>query len=86
MATHSSVLGWRVPWTEEPGGQRPQGCREPDTTEATWRAHTGLHVSGGSSPHLSIREFDNICEDHTSCLVCSWDVELKPECRLSRSS
>ena len=22
MATHSSVLAWRVPWTEEPGGLR----------------------------------------------------------------
>ena len=22
MATHSSVLAWRIPWTEEPGGQR----------------------------------------------------------------
>ena len=21
-ATHSSVLAWRIPWTEEPGGQR----------------------------------------------------------------
>ena len=21
MATHSSVLGWRIPWTEEPGGR-----------------------------------------------------------------
>ena len=21
MATHSSILGWRIPWTEEPGGQ-----------------------------------------------------------------
>ena len=21
MATHSSILAWRVPWTEEPGGQ-----------------------------------------------------------------
>ena len=20
MATHSSILGWRIPWTEEPGG------------------------------------------------------------------
>ena len=25
MATHSSILGWRIPWTEEPGGlQRVQ--------------------------------------------------------------
>ena len=25
MATHSSILGWRIPWTEEPGG--PQAMR-----------------------------------------------------------
>ena len=22
MATHSSILAWRIPWTEEPGGLR----------------------------------------------------------------
>ena len=22
MATHSSILAWRIPWTEEPGGQQ----------------------------------------------------------------
>ena len=25
MATHSSVLAWRIPWTEEPGGLPPMG-------------------------------------------------------------
>ena len=25
MATHSSILAWRVPWTEEPGGQQFMG-------------------------------------------------------------
>ena len=25
MATHSSVLAWRIPWTEEPGGLRSIG-------------------------------------------------------------
>ena len=25
MATHSSVLAWRVPWTEEPGGLQFKG-------------------------------------------------------------
>ena len=24
-ATHSSVLAWRIPWTEEPGGLQPTG-------------------------------------------------------------
>ena len=31
MATQSSVLAWRIPWTEEPGvGYSPWGCKEPD--------------------------------------------------------
>ena len=33
VATHSSILAWRIPWTEEPGGYSPQGCKELDTTE-----------------------------------------------------
>ena len=32
MATHSSILASRIPWTEEPGGYRPWGCKESDTT------------------------------------------------------
>ena len=35
MATHSSVLMWRIPWTEEPAGYSPQGHKESDMTEAT---------------------------------------------------
>ena len=31
MATHSSVLGWGIPWTEEPGGLC--GLKESDVTE-----------------------------------------------------
>ena len=32
MATHSSVLAWRIPRTEEPGGLQPMGSQESDTT------------------------------------------------------
>ena len=28
MATYSSILAWRIPWTEEPGRVRPWGCKE----------------------------------------------------------
>ena len=35
MATHSSVLAWRIPGTGEPGGCRLWGRTESDTTEAT---------------------------------------------------
>ena len=33
MATHFSILAWRIPWTEEPGGLQSLGRRESDTTE-----------------------------------------------------
>ena len=33
VAAHSSVLAWRIPWTEEPGGLQSMGCKESDTTE-----------------------------------------------------
>ena len=35
MATHSSVLAWRIPWTGSLEGYRPWGRGESDTTEAT---------------------------------------------------
>ena len=28
MATHSSTLAWRIPWTEEPGGLQSMGSQE----------------------------------------------------------
>ena len=34
MATHSSILTWRILWTEEPGkAYSPWGCKETDMTE-----------------------------------------------------
>ena len=32
MPTHSSVLAWRIPWTEEPSGLQSMGSQELDTT------------------------------------------------------
>ena len=37
MATHPSVLAWRIPGTGEPGGLASMGSTESDTTEATWQ-------------------------------------------------
>jgi len=33
MATQSSILAWRIPWTEEPGGQQSMGSQESDMTD-----------------------------------------------------
>jgi len=33
MATHSSILAWKIPWMEEPGRLHSMGCKESDRTE-----------------------------------------------------
>ena len=44
MATHFSILAWRIPWIEEPGGlHSPWGRKELDTTEGA--EHAGIRRS-----------------------------------------
>ena len=33
MATYSSTLAWKIPWTEDLGGLQSGGCKESDMTE-----------------------------------------------------
>ena len=35
MATHYSILAWRIPWREEPGGLQSIGSQRSNMTEAT---------------------------------------------------
>ena len=42
MATHSSILAWKIPWTEEPGRLQSIGHKKSDTTE---RLSTALGLS-----------------------------------------
>ena len=44
MATHSSVLAWRIPWTEEPGGYSPWGRKESNMTERLLLSNLECHV------------------------------------------
>ena len=39
MATHSSILAWRIPWTEGPVGYSPWGCKELDRTKQLIFSH-----------------------------------------------
>ena len=42
MATHSSILAWEIPWTEEPGGLQSMGLQR---VKHNWvRAHTHTHT------------------------------------------
>ena len=44
MATHSSILAWRIPWTEEPGGLQSTGSQrvrlDSTHTHVIWGTHT----------------------------------------------
>ena len=35
MATHSSILAWRIPWTEKPGGRQSMGSQRVDHNRVT---------------------------------------------------
>ena len=51
MATHSSILAWRIPWTEELGGLQSTGRKESDTTE---RLNKDLLYGAGNSTQYSV--------------------------------
>ena len=40
MATHSSILAWKIPWTEESGGLQPTGSQRVRRDLATEHHHT----------------------------------------------
>ena len=50
MVTHSSILAWRTPWTEEPGRLQFMGHNESDTTEHTY--YTSLPSGHQRSPNV----------------------------------
>ena len=43
-ATHSSILAWRIPRTEEPGRLQSIGCKELDTTKLLTLFYTHTHI------------------------------------------
>ena len=69
MATHSSVLAWRIPGTGEPVGCRLWGRTESDTTEATWQQQQ--QASLNTSVDMNPSKFWEIVKDQGSLACCS---------------
>ena len=44
LATLSSILAWRIPWTEEPGGLQSMGSQRVGHTEQLSLSHTHTHT------------------------------------------
>ena len=45
VVTHSSILDWRIPWTEEPGGQQSMASQRVRHDETPEQAHNRLELS-----------------------------------------
>ena len=55
MATHSSILAWRSPWTEEPVDYSPWGRKELDTTEWVQYTHTCTKIHSKWIKDLNVK-------------------------------
>ena len=59
MATHSSILAWEIPWTDQPGGLLSMGLQESGTTEqltSSWPKETKFELtSSGAYGCKSVR-------------------------------
>ena len=69
MATHSSILAWRIPWTEEPSGLQSTGSQRVGHDWVTSRSQPNCLVSKGK--HRAVPEFTlSISSKHKVKLYC----------------
>ena len=62
MATHSSILAWEIPWTEDPGGLESMGV----TQSRTQLSNQAQHGGGWQ-----------LTEDRTSCILEQFNQKMK---------
>ena len=80
MATHSRILAWRIPWTEEPGGLQSMGLQRirHNWSDLAFTPHHCLSMhSSPLSMHSSSLPCDLACTAH-HCLVRSCRVLCLP--------
>ena len=74
LATHSSILAWEIPWTEERGGLQSTGSHRVDMTEGLSRHTEALHTPQTAS--ITTRG-----SNQTQCCGCFETLQKKEECK-----
>ena len=64
MATHYSILAWRIPWTEEPGQLQSMGSQRVGSDWVTNIMHCAIHklprpLGSGTRTYLTTNEWEN---------------------------
>ena len=89
IATHSSILVWRIPWTEKPSGLQSMGChKESDTTEQLTQL-SNTHTHHHHHHHLSINWisiFRQKCVSFLFSFSLLWRGHVKLWCNLHLST
>ena len=67
MATHSNILAWKIPWTEEPGGLQCIGTQRVGHDEATSLHYISIRMS--KSRPLTTQNVSEDVEQQNSCLL-----------------
>ena len=78
MATHCSILAWRIPSTEEPGGLQPMGVAEPGTAEQLSLTHLSFYNSDPLTVSVGVgtvvnRILNNFLHDIPFCYPAKMD-------------
>ena len=62
MATHSSILAWRISWTEEPGRLQSMESQEQDTTERLSTVHVLLTTIKNQNIYMTLKRYKVKCQ------------------------
>ena len=86
MATHSSILAWRIPWMEEPGGLQSMGSQRVGHDRATF-TFTFFHSCSARSPPRSQNGPSIFCASDTShkAVNISFNLAVLKICSVSIS-
>ena len=76
MATHSSILAWRIPWTEELGGLQSMGLQR---VAHNWATNT-LVILIKERRGVEIRIDGEKSQSHTDCPVSGHVLTLRYDC------
>ena len=80
MATHFSILAWRIPWTEEPGRLQFVGLQKSQTWLSDWTTRKVCLLSVISSPTGTVVfHLYNPSAKHRECSVNVWWTALERE-------